>query len=44
MILAIDSGNTFLKLGIYNQNEVLKRFQVTYNQIDDILLVKYMIL
>ena len=38
MILAIDSGKTFLKLGIYNQNEVLKRFQVTYNHIDDILL------
>ena len=37
MILAVDSGNTFLKLGTYNQNEVLKRFQVTYNQIDDVL-------
>lgn len=36
MILAIDSGNTFLKLGVYNNHRALERFQSTYKEFDKI--------
>jgi type III pantothenate kinase len=37
MILAIDSGNTFLKLGIYNQELMVAFHQSTYDELENTL-------